>query len=102
MQGQPPKPNVVNGMINQSCGTIGANILRLSPPGICPNIRIDVRNTGNCPIEIVVRCAGQEVARFGPQRRGRVSQTHQGDEIFFICQGIAADGQCMGNYTIRY
>ena len=100
VQSQPP--TVVNGMINQACGTIGGNILMLSPPGICPLINIQVRNTGNCPIEMVVKCAGAEIGRFGAQPRGRAVNNLQGDEIFFICQGIAADGQCRGNYTLRF
>ena len=100
LQGQPPKPNTLAGNINRNCCVTGIQIFQLQPPGVCPMVSIRIRNTGNCPIEVVYSCAGQETARFGPQPGQQVRQTFPADRIIINCQDGGA--RCRGNFTIRW
>jgi hypothetical protein len=101
LQGQPPTQNVLRGNIRMGCDTSSGQPIFTLPTGNCPPVTIDIRNTGNCPIELVFLCAGQETARFGPQPRQRVTQTFPADEIRVNCQGTTGT-RCQGRYTIRW
>ena len=101
LEGQPPTQNVLRGRIRMACDTIGTQAIFTLPQGSCPPVTIDIKNIGNCPIELIFKCAGQDIARFGPQPRQRITQTHPADTIEVICQG-ATGTRCRGNYTIRW
>ena len=104
LQSQQTQPNILRGNIVLPCGT--ANRLIWSDGTAaqpCPVVTIDIKNNGTCAIEVVLKCAGQEMARFGPQPGQRVVQGGvQADQIFITCQEIPNSTRCRGSYVLRW
>ena len=104
LQSQQTQPNVLRGNIVLPCAT--ANRLIWSDGTAaqpCPVVTIDIKNNGTCAIEVILKCAGQEMGRFGPQPGQRVVQGGvHADQIFITCQEIPNSTRCRRTYTIRW
>ena len=103
LQSQPPQPNVLRGVIVLPCSTARVLIWTSGTPNVCPLVTIDIRNNGTCAIEVLYRCAGTDMARFGPQPGQRVVQGgFAADSIFITCQEIPNSARCRGVYTLTW
>ena len=103
LRSQPSQQHRLRGSIALPCSTARVLIWTSGTPNICPLVTIDIKNNGTCAIEVLYRCAGIDMARFGPQPGQRVIQGgFQADSIFITCQEIPNSTRCRGNYLITW
>ena len=104
LQSQPPQPNILRGNIVLPCATTNQLIWSDgTPSNLCPLVTVQLRNNGTCAIEVILKCAGQEMGRFGAQPgQGLVQGGNSADQIFITCQEIPNSTRCRGTYTIRW